>query len=370
MSRSLHIALDASRITIARLTGTEHYALALIRHLIDLNDTRPVPHHLTLYFRDTPEPTLLPISGHVTQRVIPFRRAWTHLRFASALMLDRPDVTFVPAHTLPLIFPGRAVVTVHDLGYRYFPEAHPPVSRHYLEMTTRYSANRATIVLADSQATARDLTRFYGTDPDKIRVVYPGVDPPPVTGSPDDIRQKYRLPEQYFLFIGTLQPRKNIARIVQAFDRWQKTQSNPAIGLVLAGGQGWLFDPAWVEGVNNVYLPGYIDDADKGTLMAGARALVFPTLYEGFGFPVIEAMHCGTPVIGSNTSSLPELIGDAGLTVDPTRVSAIADALARLATDDAHIQRLRTAGYEQAKRFTWSQAAQQALTALENAAQD
>ena len=125
----------------------------------------------------------------------------------------------------------------------------------------------------------------------KIRVVYPGVDAPPV-GDVEAVRRKYHLPERYFLFLGTLQPRKNIARIVQAYQTLARRSADDADGLVLAGGQGWLYDPAWTAGVDGVILTGYVDDADKGALYAGALALVFPSLYEGFGFPVLEAMHC------------------------------------------------------------------------------
>ncbi len=356
----LRIAIDASRTTVARLTGTEHYALQLIRHLIQLNDTVAAPHRLHLYFRDAPPADLLPASPHVVQHVIPWRRAWTHLRFAAAIYQHRPDVTFVPAHTLPFVFPGRSLVTVHDLGYKYFPASHTRAGRWYLDLTTRYSAQRATRVLADSQATAHDLGRCYGVSQAKITVAYPGVAAPYI-GDVAQVRQKYGLPERYFLFIGTLQPRKNIQRIVQAFARWQASHGDDtATALVLAGGQGWLYDPAWVQGVPNVLLPGYIDEADKGALMAGALALVFPTLYEGFGFPVIEAMHCGTPVIVSNTSSLPELVGDAGLLVDPLDVAAIAQALQAVQEQpDSHKK-----GYQQAARFTWANCARVAWDTL------
>ncbi len=358
----MHIAIDASRTTAARMTGTEHYARQLIHALVQEN-TR---HQLTLYFRDTPPADLFPAAPLVNCRVIPLRRAWTHVRFAAELWRDRPDVTFVPAHTLPLAFPGRAVVTVHDLGFRYFPQAHPTKDRLYLDWTTRYSVARATVVLADSQATADDLTKFYDTPPGKIRVVYPGVDALP-TGDVAAVRRKYNLPERYFLFIGTLQPRKNIARLVQAYARWQAAHPADSAALVLAGGKGWLYDAAWTAGVERVHLPGYVDEADKGALYAGALALVFPSLYEGFGFPVLEAMHCAAPVIASNTSSLPELAGEAALLVDPLEVDAIAAALGRVTDDSALRQTLRERGAEQVKKFTWDSAAAQALAALEMA---
>jgi glycosyltransferase involved in cell wall biosynthesis len=303
-------------------------------------------------------------------RVIPLPRAWTHLAFAAALWRDRPDVTFVPAHTLPVAFPGRAVVTVHDLGYKYFPEAHPPRDRRYLDLTTRYSAWRATRVLADSAATAADLTRFYGTPPGKIRVVYPGVEPLSVRGGDiiRRVREKYGLPERYFLFVGTLQPRKNIARLAAAYARYRVAAGDSAAGLVLAGTPGWLYDPAWVAGINGIVQAGYIDEVDKPALYAGAVALVFPSLYEGFGFPVLEAMHTGTPVIAARTSSLPELAGEAGLLVDPLDVDAIARAMRQIDDDPALYLALQTRGYVQAGGFTWERAAAAALAALEEAA--
>jgi glycosyltransferase involved in cell wall biosynthesis len=357
----VRIAIDASRCTVARVTGTENYAIQLIRALIRLN----TKHQITLYFRDQPRADLLPASSLVEQRVIPFQRMWTHLRFAAALWQDKPDVTFVPAHTLPFIFPGRAVATVHDLGFKYFPQAHPASQRLYLDWTTGYSARRADIILADSRATADDLHKYYGTSPAKIRVVYPGIDKP-VVSDIEAVLQKYKIPERYFLFIGTLQPRKNIARLVQAYTLWRKQNPNDPATLVLAGGQGWLYDPAWVTGVEGIQLTGYIEDNDKGALYAGALALVFPSLYEGFGFPILEAMSCGTPVIASSTSSLPELVGDAGLLVDPMNIEAIASAMNQLSNDENLRQTYQQRGYEQVKKFTWETAAQQLLAAFES----
>jgi glycosyltransferase involved in cell wall biosynthesis len=377
----VRIAIDASRCTVRRVTGTEHYAIELIRSIIRQN----TQHTITLYFRESPANDLFPTSDHVQYRIIPFRRAWTHLRFAAALWRDRPDVTFVPAHTLPFLFPGRAVVTVHDLGFKHFPQAHPAGGRRYLDWTTRYSAWHANLIFADSQATADDLTRFYGTVREKIRVVYPGVNHPiplPISEhtqssgesfkpSPTEaVRQKYGLPERYFLFIGTLQPRKNIIRIVKAYQKWRDDHPNDPAGLVLAGGKGWLYDPSWAESIQGVYLPGYIDDADKNALYAGAIGLVFPTLYEGFGFPVIEAMNCGTPVIASNTSSLPELVGQAGLLVDPLDVEAIAAAMGKLSDDETLRDILQERGYGQAATFTWESAGKQALAGLEAVARE
>jgi glycosyltransferase involved in cell wall biosynthesis len=358
----MRIAIDASRTTVARVTGTERYSRELIRALIHIN----TEHNLHLYFRDTPPDDLFPTSPRVHQHVIPFPRLWTHVRFAWEIRRARPDVIFVPAHTLPFVFTGRAVATVHDLGFRYFPEAHPARDRLYLNLTTAYSARRAACVLADSQATADDLAHIFGVDRAKMHVVYPGVDPLSI-GDIAAARTKYRLPERYFLFLGTLQPRKNVAVIVQAYQRWRAANPHDRAELVLAGGKGWLYDDRWAEGLPGVHLPGYVDDTDKGALYAGALALVFPSLYEGFGFPVLEAMHCGTPVITSSTSSLPELAGDAALLADPLDVDAIVQYMTRLSSDDALRQWLRERGYAQVKQFTWGHAAEQTMQALEAA---
>src|SRR5579859_4134848 len=362
----MRIAIDASRTTIAARTGTENYALQLIRALLAL---RP-PHEITLYFRDQPPDDLFETYPNVQHKVIPFARLWTHVRFAAALFADRPDVTFVPAHTLPLIFPGRAVATVHDLGYRFFPEAHPAFERGYLDLTTRTTSRRAARILADSQATRRDLIAQYGVDERKIDVVYPGVEwlQRASEAQVEAVRAKYRLPERYLLFLGTLQPRKNLHRLIAAYLR-----SRVDLPLVLAGKRGWLIDNL-LEGVAadaraRIILTGYIADEDVAALYSGALALVFPSLYEGFGFPVIEAMRCGTPVLCSDTSSLPELAGDAALLVDPLDVQALAGGIMRLCSDEGLRAQLVQKGYRQAARFTWQHAADLTLRALESAAQ-
>ena len=362
------IAIDASRSARARPTGTEVYALRLIQSLISANERRREPYRLSLYFRDDPPAGLFRKSRHVRQIVLKSPRLWTHLRWAAALWKARPALSFAPAHTLPFCFPGKAVVTVHDLGYKHFPDAHPALQRFYLDITTRFSQARAARILADSQATADDLARFYGTPAHKIRVVYPGVDALDSNSGADAIdsaRAKYGLPRRYFLFLGTLQPRKNIERLIQAFGRWRREHDGDGAALVLAGAKGWLFDEAWLKDAPQVHVTGYIDEADKGGLLAGAIALVFPSLYEGFGFPAVEAMRCGCPVIASKTSSLGELVGEAGLLVDPFDVSDIAAAMGRCGDDPALRAQLIERGFQRARRFTWTAAAAQALEAFD-----
>lgn len=370
---SLHIAIDASRTTLARRTGTERYALELIRGLIRMES----PHRITLYFRDTPPHDLFPHSDQVTQKVIPFPRMWTHLRFAWELFRDRPDVTFVPAHTLPFAYPGSAVVTVHDLGYKHFPGSHPPADRGYLDRTTRHSSNAATRILADSQATKADLVHFYKTDPHKIEVVYPGVQlfDRATESEIQDVRERHLITDPYILFVGTIHPRKNIGTLIRAF--LLMLEKYPYLGshqLVIAGGHGWMADqalaPIPTEHEDRVKLLGYVPESDLPALYSGARVFAFPSLYEGFGFPVLEAMSVGTPVLCSNTSSLPELVGDSAVVIAPLDTAQIADRLQDLLTNDVLRSGLAERGYTQAARFNWDQTAYNALQALETAASE
>ena len=207
---------------------------------------------------------------------------------------------------------------------------------------------------------------YYQITPDKITVVYPGVDDSlHRVELTDMIRAKYVLPERYLYFMGTLQPRKNIDRLIKAFDFWRKNSENQDVFLVLGGKTGWLFESAWTEGIQNIRIPGYVDDADVAALYSGAIGFVFPSLYEGFGFPILEAMRCGTPVLCANTSSLPELAGDAAIPVDPLNVESIAEGIRRLVEDEKLRQELIKRGKQQAQKFTWDAAAKNALAVLE-----
>ena len=366
------IGIDASRATTAQRTGTEAYAWQLIRAL--LPTTAVVGHEIVLYVNQSPPDDWFPPADHVTVRHIPFPRLWTHLRLAAELHLRPPDVFFTPAHVIPLTYFRPSVATVHDLGYRYFPEAHTRQQVAHLRWSTRHNAQRARLVLADSEATKQDLQTFDQIDPAKIRVVYPAVDP---QLAQDLAQPAPPLPEglcsPYLLFISTLQPRKNIIRILQAF-----TAVSPHIPhqLVLAGKLGWQSAPLRSALDNlptavrkRVLLTGFVPDAQKAHLIAGADVLLYPSLHEGFGFPLLEGNVCGTAVLASTSSSLPELAGDgAALLVNPLDTVAIATAMRQLATDEALRQTLVQRGYENVRRFQWETTAAQTLAVLEEAA--
>jgi glycosyltransferase involved in cell wall biosynthesis len=363
------IGIDASRTVTRQPTGTEHYARGLIRALIELGSE----HRFRLYF-NAPPPELFPATERVEQRLIPWPRLWTHLRLALELVRHPPDVLFVPSHVLPLLCPVPGVVTVHDLGYLFYPEAHTRFARWYLDWTTRRHTRVAAHLLADSEATKRDLVRCYGADPERITVVYPGLDPVfrPIEEAQHlaAVRARYGLTEVYLIHVGTLQPRKNLLRLLEAFE--QLLDRLPAfrseLQLVLVGKRGWLAEPIVARARSmgeRVRLLGHVERADLPALISGARVLVMPSLYEGFGFPVLEAMACGTPVVASNASSLPEVAGDAALLVDPHDTEALAEALASLLTDAEVREKLRRLGLQRAQRFTWRAAARQVLHVLE-----
>lgn len=365
------IGIDASRAVTAQRTGTEAYAWQLLRALIP--PTAVAGHQIRLYVNQKPSPTWLPPTDHITVRHIPFPRLWTHLRLAAELHLHPPDIFFTPAHVIPLSYFGPSVATVHDLGYYYFPEAHTRQQVAYLRWSTRHNAQRARLVLADSHATKADLHTFEQIDPTKIRVLYPAVDPQLT----DDLAQPAPpLPAgvvpPYLLFISTIQPRKNVVRLLEAF-----TAVSPHIPhqLVLAGKMGWQSEPirAALDNLptavrDRVLLTGFVPDHEKAHLIARADALLYPSLYEGFGFPLLEGNLCGTAVLASHSSSLPELAGEgAALLVNPLDSVALATAIRQLATDEPLRQSLIQRGYENVRRFQWETTAVQTLAILEEA---
>jgi len=370
------IGIDASRATATHRTGTEYYSLRLIEALLIL-DTR---HRFRLYFNQPPRGTgfwqrnRASKEAQVELCMIPFPRLWTHIRLGLEVAARPPNVLFVPSHVLPLWPRVPAVVTVHDLGYLYFPEAHGARQRWYLDWSTRHNARRACVVIADSEATKRDLVAHYGVQPEKIRVAYPGfdVDLEPATDPATiaDVKQRHGLVGDYFIHVGTLQPRKNLARLVEAFGT---ISPDSQVQLALAGKKGWLYDHLFHKvrslGLEErVVFLGYVDEGDKAALLSGAVAYVFPSLYEGFGFPALEAQVCDTPLICANSSSLPEVAGDAALLVDPLDVQGLAQAMTRLLSDGVLRADLVARGQSNRKRFSWRACAETVMQALEAAA--
>lgn len=265
-------------------------------------------------------------------------------------LLHAPDFVLPPTR-------ARTILTVHDLTFVLHPECFEPALRRYLTGAVPQSLPRASLILADSHATRCDLIQQMQVAPERIAVVYPGVSqrfqplPPDVT---EPVRHRLNLPPEFLLFVGTLEPRKNLVRLLEAIHRL----ASP-LPLVIAGRKGWLYEDMFtaVERLrlhDHVIFKDFVDDADLPALYNLARVFVYPSLYEGFGLPALEALACGTPVVTSAVASLPEVVGNAAVLVDPLDSTAIAAGIAQALDQTAH---LRTLGPKQAARFSWEESA-------------
>jgi glycosyltransferase involved in cell wall biosynthesis len=298
------------------------------------------------------------------------QRWWTriwhrlHLPVNVEWLIGQVDLFHGPDFVLPpLGSRTRAIVTVHDLSFLHYPHCFEPALLAYLNSAVPRAAARADWVLADSESTRRDAIERLGVPAQQTSVLYPGVEPRfrPIDDPTllDRVRHKYKLTQPFILSVGTVQPRKNYVRLVEAYNQLGMAD----VHLVIVGGRGWLYqellDRIRELGLQErVHLAGYVDDVDLPVIYNLARVVAQPSLYEGFGIPIVEAMACGIPVVAANNSSLPEAAGDAGLLVDAMDGEALADALARALTDSHLRQTMTERGVAQARRFTWKKAAQ------------
>jgi glycosyltransferase involved in cell wall biosynthesis len=296
---------------------------------------------------------------------------WHRLRVPLAVecITGALDIFHSPDFSLPPVHRARTILTVHDLSFMRVPECSDPRLRAYLLRVVPASVRRADVVLADSESTRRDVIELLGVDATRVQVVYAGVERRfrriSVPSTLEAVRRRYRLPPRFVLAVGTLQPRKNYERLVEAYARVRQVPGAET-SLVIAGGAGWMYQGLFrrvqelgLQGA--VLFPGFVADEDLPALYSLAKLFVFPSLYEGFGLPPLEAMACGTPVVCSNVSSLPEVVGNAALAVDPLDVAALTQALQRGLSDAGLRATLVQRGLAQASRFTWSQAAARLL---------
>ena len=293
------------------------------------------------------------------------RVVWEQVMQPRVLRRIGADLVHGPVFVGPLAAPCPVVITIHDLSFIRFPELFYRGNRLYLTMMTRLSARRARRVIAVSDYTASETARLLGVPRERIDVVYHGVDPsfrPLSANQVSAFRRRQGLPERFVLFVGTLEPRKNIAHLIEAFARIYDGE----VKLVLVGGRGWLYDDlfAAVESLDmgdGIRFAGYVRSEELPLWYNAATVFAYPSLYEGFGMPVTEAQACGTPVLTSNCSSLPEAAGDGALLVDPHDVEAIAAGLEQL-LDDAELRAtLRRRGLAHARTFDWSRTAEETV---------
>jgi glycosyltransferase involved in cell wall biosynthesis len=293
-----------------------------------------------------------------------YRRLWHWLPFIDygRFFGIEADIYHFVNFVVPPYVKGKVLVTVYDMVYKLFPETMERANYKKLEKNLARSCARADAVITISQNSKEEIIKHLGVSEEKVLIIYPGVDLARYHNGIDRARidgvlKKYALPDAYFLYLGTLEPRKNIETIVEAYRLYSKNHGGD-IKMVIAGRKGWqygrIFDKVREYGLEDrVIFPGYVSEEDKPGLYAGAQAFLFPSLYEGFGMPPLEAMACGTPVIVAAASSLPEVVGDAGCMVEPMDAEAIAGYMHALASDREYSDSLRLRGFERAKQFSW-----------------
>jgi glycosyltransferase involved in cell wall biosynthesis len=322
-----------------------------------------------------------PLAANFRVRSVPLSDRWMHVlwqRLRLPISIHRItgplDLFHSPDFVLPPTGHTPAILTVHDLSFLRLPQFFVAGFREYLEGAVARSVKRATHILADSECTRRDLLELMGVQPERVSVLYPGVEarfqPVEDAVALSRVRNRYRLPDRFILGLSTLQPRKNFEGLIEAYshllaDRGEEPEIAD-LDLVIGGGKGWMYEglSAIVERLGldeRVRFIGFVEDDDLPALYGLASAFAFPSWYEGFGLPVLEAMACGTPVVAADNSSLPEVVGEAGLLVDAADPEALAEALARLLTDRDLAAHLVRTGRNQAQRFTWEAAARQLL---------
>lgn len=327
---------------------------------------------------DRPPPVPNPIPTHPQVHYTPailsekwLYRLWYRLRqpIPVQLFTGQLDLFHSPDFVLPPVWGDiPTLLTVHDLSFVHYPHVFTPTLVNYLNRVVPWSVKRATHILADSAATKRDLIDIWQVPQEKITVLYSGVHPRfrPVEDKTEfqAVRAKYNLGEApYLIAVGTIQPRKNYQMLIKAFKAVAQYKPH---NLVIAGGKGWLFDEIYAEverqGLQDrVIFTGFVDDADLPTLYSMASLLTFPSLYEGFGLPLLEAMACGLPIINSNSSCLPEVAGNATLQLQPEKMADWQQGIITLLDDPTRRTQMIAAGFEQVEKFSWATSAETLL---------
>jgi len=416
---SMLIGFDGSRAFVEKRTGTEEYSYQLLKHLakIDTKNTYIVylrPGNRDCFPRRNVGIAMTSSRGaeatwrsldwpsNFNFKIINHPLLWTQVGLSIQTFKDNLDVLFVPSHTIPLIRkPGlKTVMTVHDLGAEYLPTFHQLKQQLYLGFITKFQLKTATKLIAVSKSTKNDLVQKVGVATSKIDVVYEGINTEDYKPLPpdknDQILKKFGLEDQkFFLFVGTIQPRKNLERLIRAFSLYchserseesltnvshnktdikseilRSAQNDKSYKLVLAGGKGWLSDeiyelPKKLGIEDHVEFLGYIGNDEKIGLIQSAEGFVYPSLFEGFGIPILESFALKCPVLTSNTSSMPEVANGAAVLVDPYDVESIAEGLSIL-SEDSKRNFFKRQGLEQLKNFSWEKCAKETLKVLES----
>lgn len=325
------------------------------------------PDPIRVYLNTQEKPADLRIPGKAVP--LPSSRFWTVRKLSNEMRRNPPDLLFVPSYVIPPIHPP-SVVTIHDLGYLVEPESHNPAHRKQLEWSTRWNVHASRGIIAISETTKQDLVRRLGANPDSIRVIYHGISPTLAPASSEEIeaiRTRHGIGDRAILAVGSIHPRKNLVRLIQAFELL--AAEDAALQLVLCGAPGWNAEAIVARAQsspfrNRILHLGYVHDPELPALYGSAAVFAFPSLYEGFGMPALEAMACGVPVVAANRAALPEICGAAALLVDPFDSHAIAGGLQRMLNDEILRNDSIARGFQRARYFRWQDCASETLAFL------
>lgn len=371
----MRIGIDGNEANIADRVGSGMYAYQLLKHMYELDTWN----EYTVYLKAQPVVDMPRERKNWKYKVIGPERLWTQFALPLHLLWDAThlDIFFTPGHYAPRFSPVPTVVSVLDLAYMKFPEYFKKSDLMQLTSWTKYSVKNARHIITISESSKRDIVNFYKVSPDHVTVTYIGYDTETfheVTDQTqiDTVLNKYGFKQPYILYLGTLQPRKNIVRLIQAFKDVisQEKYSNLGLRLVIVGKKGWLYQEILAEAKklnieDIVVFTGYVHDDEKPALLSGALMYCLPSLYEGFGIPVLEAMACGTPVVVSQISSLPEVVGEYGVLVDPYNVKSISGGLKLLVKDEVLREQMKQNGLKWVKQFDWMNTARTTVAVLE-----
>jgi glycosyltransferase involved in cell wall biosynthesis len=372
------IAIDASRAFLKQRTGIEEYSYQVIKHLTkELGDCQVI-----LYLRDDQEIDFdLPERWRIKKLWSPW--LWTQFRLSLELLFNPVDALFIPSHTIPPFHPKKTIVTIHGLEYEFVSNAYSWWARLYMRTVIKNSCRWAKKIIAVSKNTRQDIVNLYKIPEDKIEVIYEGYNQNfqfPISNlksiSNDQIYNaqnytKYKIPDtKYLLFVGRLEERKNISGIIDAFEILKDKYKIPH-KLILVGKEGYGYGSSKFKVQSSkfkeyIITPGHIKEEKKWELLEQADVFLFPTFYEGFGLPILEAQSVGVPVVASNVSSIPEIANGSALLADPTAPEFIAKQAYKLISNPDLRSDIIKKGYANVKRFSWDKCAEEIAQLLKN----
>ncbi len=373
----MNIGVDGNEANERDKVGVHQYAYEILWSLYKLNNSSKDKHTFTIYLKHTPRKDLPRENLNWRYKVLPGKKLWILSKLTPHLLFHKNvDVLFVPSHYTPVVSRIPIVMTVHDLGYLDSSEQFKKYDFWQLKLWTAKSISISKALIAISNSTKEDIVRHYNFATKKIHVVHHGYDKARFNTSVSRnlvrrVKTKYKLSDNYCLFLSVLKPSKNIEGLLTAFSLVKKT-SQLSIQLVIAGRRGWFFDPIFqlTKDLNleqSVIFTGYIDEQDKPALYYGSKLFVLPAYWEGFGMTALESMACGTPVVVSKVGGLPEVVGDAGLFVDPQNVEDIARKISQvLSLSSDRYEKLVKKSLIQAENFSWEKAGKETLKVLES----